>query len=905
MRTAHILDALADLAPASTTSTLDQLGARARLNDNFTSISHASALEVHDELHRDERLLRLGWGIIAGQIKVDDNYRRLRVPLVSRPIRLQSTKTNPQVQRITPAGDIQLAKNLEGTETGTALAEYLTQGTPPDLTELTEWFTTLGEAAGYSIDEIDFTWPQRDYRGLVLIPKAVVYIDRDLNPTPQATTLRTWATRPGLHRTALAAMYESTAEDLQPDAQRDRRPRTPLPLNRDQRDAVRLARSSPVTVVTGAPGCGKSHALAAIAHDEVAAGQSVLIATQSVHAADVIADLLDRHPGPSPVQFGDNERRGRFLTELSSGATQGGEKSALESAQRQRKEALALLDRVESELLEKLDLEARYSRTATDLAFLTADYPGLASADLDQVERHMALTESTPHSLWQRLKRWYAARALTKALGAKPGASLARSVDQARNQRARQQLNTQGGLRLADLWNYLDEVERNASETVGAALENEVLSHARQGKQSRRARGALATALRTSTRGDRSRVLASINAPSLVRAMPLWIGTAADVEEILPAEAGMFDLVILDEASHINQLRAAPVLARARRAVVAGDPRQLRFVAMSGSRQSQREVLAKQQLSDLADRLDTGRVSAYDLAVGAGPVVRFTDHHRSVPHLIGFAADRFYDRQVKPVTAHPRNDGADAITVHTVAASQSANGRIQAEVDAAVELLATLVDKGETSLAVISPFRAQAEAVEKAVVEHFDLDTIRRCGMRVGTVHSFQGSEAATVIASLGIGDADTAGRKRFCANQNLFNVMITRAREHLHVVTSLTKAEGLVGEFLQYAGHPPSAAPDGEGAPGWPQSIADSLSQSDETVRRTFQVGDETVDLVVGNGTAAVGVVASVHPDGPEAHLERQRMLRRGGWRLVDAFPSTYAEDPTRAALDLMSDLD
>ncbi|GAB3997488.1 hypothetical protein GCM10029992_20500 [Glycomyces albus] len=76
-------------------------------------------------------------------------------------------------------------------------------------------------------------------------------------------------------------------------------------------------------MIAGAPGCGKSHTLAAIALDAVASGRSVLLATQSVHAADVLAELLDRHPGPVPVQFGDTERRGALLARLGGSAGKG------------------------------------------------------------------------------------------------------------------------------------------------------------------------------------------------------------------------------------------------------------------------------------------------------------------------------------------------------------------------------------------------------------------------------------------------------------------------------------------------------------------------------------------------------------------------------------------------------
>src|SRR5262249_56779024 len=71
--------------------------------------------------------------------------------------------------------------------------------------------------------------------------------------------------------------------------------------------AGRGARHGPVAVVSGPPGTGKSHTVAAIAADAVAAGRSVLIATRSAHAADVITHLLERQPGPDAIRFGGAE----------------------------------------------------------------------------------------------------------------------------------------------------------------------------------------------------------------------------------------------------------------------------------------------------------------------------------------------------------------------------------------------------------------------------------------------------------------------------------------------------------------------------------------------------------------------------------------------------------------------
>ena len=103
----------------------------------------------------------------------------------------------------------------------------------------------------------------------------------------------------------------------------------------------------------------------------------------------------------------------------------------------------------------------------------------------------------------------------------------------------------------------------------------------------RRGRGAardLATALRAGRR-QRRRLLRALDGRAVVQALPLWVGTLRDVEDLLPDTPALFDLVILDEASQIDQVLGAAALLRARRAVIVGDPRQLRHVSFVGDDQ--------------------------------------------------------------------------------------------------------------------------------------------------------------------------------------------------------------------------------------------------------------------------------------------------------------------------------
>ncbi|GAB3997495.1 hypothetical protein GCM10029992_20530 [Glycomyces albus] len=132
---------------------------------------------------------------------------------------------------------------------------------------------------------------------------------------------------------------------------------------------------------------------------------------------------------------------------------------------------------------------------------------------------------------------------------------------------------------------------------------------------------------------------------------------------------------------------------------------------------------------------------------------------------------------------------------------------------------------------------------------------------------------------------------------------MITRAREHLHVVTALSDDDGLIGEFLAYADRPPASPESGDGGDEWTAKLAEALAGGGIRVRRAYPVGHWSVDLVVGDVDAALGVVTAVHNEGPAAHLARHRALRRAGWRLADAFPSTFDDDPARAAVAVLAE--
>ncbi len=116
-------------------------------------------------------------------------------------------------------------------------------------------------------------------------------------PTHQRSTvgisasLERWATRELVENTAFAALMSPSSTDgsLRGADRTDEPLDVHVPLSQAQRRVVLSSRYAPVTVVSGAPGTGKTHLITAICADVVARGESVLIATRSLEASAVIA----------------------------------------------------------------------------------------------------------------------------------------------------------------------------------------------------------------------------------------------------------------------------------------------------------------------------------------------------------------------------------------------------------------------------------------------------------------------------------------------------------------------------------------------------------------------------------------------------------------------------------------
>ncbi len=388
MEPSGVLAALADLAPASAERDLDVTRGGRTLAwlaepDSAPRGRVLDRLAALDALHHEERLLRRGLGFVVGTATVDGAVRKVRAPLLSEAVRLERHRGR---YRVVPAGDLDVTSLVTDATTATDLAGAPGLGTPGWLTAFgtAAWLRAAALAAGLPVTGVRAEAEPLPVDGLMVVAQAGLYLERDGVTGGLRDALLSWAARPGLRDTALGRIYTDDPNPV--ETTRPASVRSPLPLTAAQREVVARARTEPLTVVSGPPGCGKSHALVAAAIEVVDRGGSVLVATQSGAAAQVLAELLERYPGPVPVVFGDAERRAAIATELGAGLTAGVDDATLRADRLAVDQASERVRALTESISAALTREARavaLEEWQPLLPALQSDAPGLFTLDAD------------------------------------------------------------------------------------------------------------------------------------------------------------------------------------------------------------------------------------------------------------------------------------------------------------------------------------------------------------------------------------------------------------------------------------------------------------------------------------------------------------------------------------------
>ncbi len=638
-----------------------------------------------------------------------------------------------------------------------------------------------------------------------------------------------------------------------------------LPMNTEQRAAVRSALTSPHTVVTGPPGTGKSQVVTNILVNAAWRGMKVLFASKNNKAVDVVeARVNGLGNRPVVLRTGSKDYQALlagYLTQMLTGNPgTDAEMNYREGLDRHRslESQLAELDRVQQQTLDcrnavdRLEGELDDARRTfgTGFASLTAAVRDRAAAHLRPLVKAVDGADKARQGILTRLvwgvvrtgrlarleKAVQDAGATLNVLGiswshwseAEGGAALrawlyevVQRVDMVRRAvEYREALHLlQGSVSFEDIARQRADLTEQVSQNSAELWRDWVqLAPTRLTAPQRKDVADYAAALQLMTAPDAERVHASIRQRAralqakVTTLFSCWAVTSLSARGRVPMDPGFFDLVVIDEASQCDVASALPLLYRAKRSVIIGDPMQLRHISALTPRRDS-ELQYKHGLVENRVGWMYSVRSLFDVAasiVAPENIINLRDHHRSHADIIGFSNDAFYEGRLRVATRYAQllrpkatqpgvvwQDVSGTVTRPREGGAQNAS-EARAVVDALVDLLVTRGYAG--TVGVVTPFRAQAQLLQTMLLSHPELqEIVGPAELLVDTVHKFQGDERDVMffspVVSNGISDSALSFLR---GNGNLFNVAITRARGLLHVVGDRRVASACGVSYLE-----------------------------------------------------------------------------------------------------------
>ncbi len=724
-----------------------------------------------------------------------------------------------------------------------------------------------------------------DQAALFIAPKTSYFLVSDLERIERADgTASTSALIPLLDGPGAQAQV-----DLSTDRVDSARLFFPFPSNRAQRRVALLVEDSTTRVVRveGPPGTGKSLTIANLACHLAATGKTVLISSQKDKALEVV----------------DAKLRELNLAEL-----------PMTLLHRDRESKRDLLRRLEG-------IKKERSHEEVSQAFE-------AVADRFETEARQRVAEAQSYA---RAIRWeatieHAHRAVQETRGLRRLARQAR-FGYLRWRASREAPHTTDVL--------VEKAARGRRILLDAAVEalqlGRELAIAEASREERASLRELAAVLkRDQTRFKNFSLFDRLKenperAAMLLKLLPVWIMTPDDVARLFPCAPGLFDVVIVDEASQVDLPSMTPVAYRGKKLVVFGDSRQMQprrfaFVSQDVTRQAwHRHAMDR---FDPQHWLHPTEQSLLTLAaVRAEEETLLDEHFRSLPPIIQFSNERWYDGRLRIMTDEGRKrfgqPNQPIMQLHHVPDGIISNGsqENEAEALALVDFLHHLVtdpDYDGASIGVMCLFEEQVPLVQDLVVERIPPEEWEDHDLVVINPDGFQGDERDVILYSLSY-DANVMPQSAISARmsdqehvQGMLNVAFTRARDEIHVfhsapIEAFTFADGRPSALSDWLRHcaqvqgtprtPASGSRLGNVDSQFEADVAASLRGRGLRVLHQYPACGFHIDLLVQRESG--GVRVAVECDGELYHrdehgllkiedVERQAILERAGWRVV-----------------------
>nr|VFK49442.1 MAG: Protein of unknown function (DUF559) [Candidatus Kentron sp. TC] len=419
------------------------------------------------------------------------------------------------------------------------------------------------------------------------------------------------------------------------------------------------------------------------------------------------------------------------------------------------------------------------------------------------------------------------------------------------------------------------------------------------------------------------------------KAVPAWVMPLHRVWDTVDPAPGMFDVIIVDEASQCG-VEALPLFYLGKKILIVGDDKQISPDAVGLPRDAVHRLMAefiddfqfKSSFDVESSLFDHGR-----LRYGTRRIT-LREHFRCMPEIIRFSNDLCYsDTPLIPL----RQYGSDFLSplehvfVEGGYREGSGNGVInRPEADAIVEKIFELCsDSGydeKTMGVVVLQGEAQAARIEDQLLERLGAEEMERRRLICGNPYSFQGDERDIMLLSLVAAGNERIGPFTKPADERRFNVAASRARDQMILFHSVTvndlSGSDLRRRLLEFF---ENTTPQRIAELEWDElerrasqdnrriieppspfeswfevDVALELRRKNLKVLPQYEVAGKRIDLVVEGGRARLAVECDGDhwhgADRYEADMQRQRQLERCGWEFFRVRESAFYANKDRA---------
>lgn len=519
----------------------------------------------------------------------------------------------------------------------------------------------------------------------------------------------------------------------------------PVNLSIPQQNIIKSAYQNNITLAVGPPGTGKSFTIASIAVDAIANGKSVLIASKNDQALKVIAEKLEKDFGVKENIISSGEKY--FVRKMRSKIQHVLNLSIYPTRKKFLKKEVARLEKAIIKL---------------DESILKATEDVNRKSEYEMSLSELMLEEAT---FMNKIKLFF------REKKAKLTTSLISEVNSI---------------------HHLSAIRKEWMRSLLRHEQEKSLSDLIDDKELRDGLKKMLDILDSDSGVEKESLFYSLDFSKILKVFPVWLVNLKELNEYLPLKDGVFDLVIIDEATQCDIASSIPLLFRGKRAVVVGDPKQLRHVSFI-SYDKQKELAEKYGVDQFTKKLlDYRNTSILDVVmetITAQHQVHYLDeHYRSMPDIVEFSNEEFYNSSLNIMTFKSKNDLEENIEIHYSNGERIANGVNQQEIDAIFEKIKSNIEQKTEryNVGIISPFANQVKEIQKQVSDFFSVQELNKIDLLIGTPYNFQGEERDEVHISFTVDNNTASNVYTYLNKEDVFNVAITRARRRQYIYVSI-----------------------------------------------------------------------------------------------------------------------